>query len=111
MQCAEDVCVVVKPRVLDRGPNTSARRQVYDHIYFLAAKHHSHRIVLAQVDVANGYVFCEISNVRVLDPRIVKIIEIVEDHDFMPNSQQLLYKMRPDKTGAACDQNSHKTRT
>jgi hypothetical protein len=25
----------------------------------------------------------------------------------MPNTQQLLYKMRPDKAGAACDQNLH----
>jgi hypothetical protein len=29
----------------------------------------------------------------------------------MPNSEQLLSKMRPDKTGAACDQDSHKGRS
>ncbi len=42
-----------------------------------------------------------------LDLRIVKIIEIVQDDDFMPDRDQLLGKMRPDKAGAACDQNSH----
>jgi hypothetical protein len=56
--------------------------------------------------VANGYVFCKISNVRVLDLRIVKIIEIVQDDDFMPASEQLLNQMRPDKAGTACDQDS-----
>jgi hypothetical protein len=39
----------------------------------------------------------------VLDLRIVKIIEIVQDDDFMPRSEQPLGKVRPDKAGAACD--------
>ena len=80
---------------------------MHDGVYFFAAKHSSHRVVLSKIDVANGYVFCETSNVRVLDLRIVKIIEIVQDDDFMPDSEQLLGKMRPDKAGAACDQDSH----
>jgi hypothetical protein len=57
--------------------------------------------------VTNGYVFCEASNVRVLDLRMVKIVEIVQDDDFMPDSEQLLGKMRPDKPGAASDHDSH----
>jgi hypothetical protein len=43
--------------------------------------------------VANGYVFCETSNVRVLNLRIVKIIEIVQDHNSVPKSEQLLNQM------------------
>jgi hypothetical protein len=39
----------------------------------------------------------------VLDLRIVKIIEIVQDDDFMPRSEELLGKVRPDKASAACD--------
>jgi hypothetical protein len=57
--------------------------------------------------VANGYVFCKTSNVRVLDLRIVKIIKIVHDDDFMPGGEQLLNQMRPDKAGTACDQDPH----
>jgi len=57
--------------------------------------------------VTNAYVFCETSNVRMLNPRIVKIIKIVQDNYFMPDSEQLLDKMRADKAGAACDQDSH----
>jgi hypothetical protein len=88
---------------LNGGPNPSARGQVDDRVYFFAAKHSSDRIALSKIDVTNGYVFCETSNVRVLDLRIVKIIEIVQDDDFMPRSEQPLGKVRPDKAGAACD--------
>jgi len=66
---------------------------------------------LTKIEVANGYVFCETSNVRVLDLRIVKIVEIVEDDDFIPDAEQLLDKMRPDEAGAARDQNSHRARS
>ena len=107
MQRSDDVRVVIKPRGLNGGPNASAGSQVHDGVYFFAAKHSSHRVALSKIDVTNGYVFCETSNVRVLDLRIVKIIEIVQDDDFMPDSEQLLGKMRPDKAGAACDQDSH----
>jgi len=73
----------------------------------LTAKHSSDRVAVSKIDVTHGYVFCETSNVRALDLRIVKIIEIVQDDDFMPRSEQLLGKVRPDKAGAASDQNSH----
>src|SRR5882724_3106797 len=111
MQCSDDVRVVIKPRALNGRPNASAGSQVHDGVYLFAAKHSSHRVVLSKIDVANGYVFCETSNVRVFDLRIVKIIEIVHDDDFMPTSVQLLNQMRPDKTGTACDQDSHKARS
>ena len=93
MQCPDDVRVVIKPRVLNGGPNASARSQVHNRVYFFAVKHSSHRVALAKIDVANGYVFCEISNVRLLDLRIVKIIEIVQDDDLMPDGEQLLNEM------------------
>ena len=111
MQCPDDVRIVIKPRVLNGGPNASAGSQVNDGVYFFAAKHGSHRVVLSKIDMANGYIFCETSNVRMLDLRIVKIIEIVHDDDFMPASEQLLNQMRPDKAGTACDQDSHKARS
>jgi hypothetical protein len=82
-----------------------------DGVCFLAAKDGSHRVVLSKIDVANGYVFCETSNVRMLDLRIVKIIEIVQDNDFMPDGEQLFDKMRSDKAGAARYEDSHKARS
>jgi hypothetical protein len=111
MQCPDNVRVVIKPRVLNGGPNASSRSQVHDRVYFFAVKDSSHQVALAKIDAANAYVFSETGNVRVLNLRIVKIIEIIQDHDFMPSSEQLLNQMRADETCAACDQNSHKARS
>jgi hypothetical protein len=108
MQRPNDVRVIIKPWRLNGGPNASAGSQMHDRVDFFAAEYSSDRIALSKIDVANGYVFCETSNVRVFDLRIVKIIEIVQDDDFMPDSKQLLNQMGPDKAGAACDQDSHK---
>jgi len=107
MQRADDVRVVIEPGLLYRGSDPCARSQVCDRVYFFAMKHSSNRVALAKIDATNAYVFCETSNVRVLNPRIVKIIEIVQDNDFMPDSKQVLDKMRTDKAGTARDQDSH----
>ena len=107
MQRADDVRVIIEPGLLYRRSHPCARSQVCDRIYFFTMKHSSHRVALAKIDVTNAYVFCETSNVRMLNPRIVKIIKIVQDNYFMPDSEQLLDKMRADKAGAACDQDSH----
>ncbi len=57
--------------------------------------------------MVNGHVFGYGGNVSVLDLRIVKIIEVVEDGDFVPSREELLDKVRPDETSASSDQNSH----
>ena len=107
MQCPADICVVIELRVLNRGSNAGARSQMRDCINFLAVKQVSHRRAVAEIDVADGYVFGETGDVCLLDPRIVKIIEIVEDDHGVPGRQQRLDKMRPNETRAACDQDSH----
>src|SRR2546423_1486031 len=107
MQGPADICVVIELRVLNRGANARACSQMRDCVNFLAVKQVSHRRAVAKIDVADGYVFGKTSNIRVLNLWIVKIIEIVEDDDFMPGRQELLDKMRPDETRAACDQDSH----
>ena len=37
--------------------------------------------------MVNGHVFSETGNVCMLDLRIVKIVEVVEDGDFVPNRE------------------------
>ena len=61
--------------------------------------------------MVNGYVLDETGNVRVLDLRIVKIVEVIEDDHIMAGREQLLDKMRSNKTRAACHQNSHVLRS
>src|SRR5262245_47320131 len=107
MQCADDIGVVIEPRVLNGRPNASARSQVHDGICSFAVKHSSHRFALAKIDMANRYVAQKPGNVRVLDLRIVKIVEVVQDDNFMPGGEQLLNKMRPNETRAACYQDPH----
>jgi hypothetical protein len=92
---------------LNGRPDASARSEVHDRVYVFAAKHSSDRVAVSKVDVADGYVFSETSNVRVLDLWIVKIIEIVEDDDVMIGSEQLFNQVRPDKASTACHQDSH----
>ena len=41
------------------------------------------------------------------DLRIVKIVEVVENRDFVLRHEQPLDKMRANETGAARDENSH----
>src|SRR5947199_5663875 len=107
MQRPADIRVAIELRVLNRGSNTRARSQMGDCIHFLAVKQVSHRRAVAKIDVADGYVLGKTGDVSLLDPRIVKIIEIVEDDHVVPSRQQLLDKMRSDETRAACDQDSH----
>src|SRR6266487_383950 len=107
MQCPGDICVVIELRVSNRWSNARARSQVRNCINFLAVKQVSHRRAVPKIDVAHDHVLGKTSNIRVLNLWIVKIIEIVEDDHVVPVRQELLDKMRPDETGAACDQDSH----
>jgi hypothetical protein len=84
---------------------------MHNNVYFLATEGISHRVVLSKINVADRYVFGETSDIRVLDLRIVKIVKIVQNDDFMTNAEQLLYQVRADEAGAACDQDSHQVRS
>jgi hypothetical protein len=55
----------------------------------------------------NGHVFGETGDVCMLDSRIVKIVEVIEDGDHVPGSEQAFNEMGADKTRPASDQNSH----
>jgi hypothetical protein len=92
---------------LNGRSNTGARSQMSNHINLLAVEHSSYRLAVAKIDVTQSHVLDETGNVGLLYPRIVKIIEIIENDDFMSGDEQLLNKMRADETGAARDENSH----
>jgi len=61
--------------------------------------------------MVNRHIFGDGGNVRVLDLRIVKIVEVIEDGDLMPSREQFLGKMRADETSASSHENSHVVRT
>jgi hypothetical protein len=57
--------------------------------------------------MVNGYVRRETGDVCMLDLRIIKIVEVIEDDDLLSARQQLLDEMRSNETRATCHQNSH----
>src|SRR5947207_13697819 len=59
----------------------------------------------------NGHIFGETGDIRLLDLRIVEIIEVIEDHDGVSCREQVFNEMGADKTGSSCDQNSHLPRS
>src|SRR5437899_9658000 len=59
----------------------------------------------------NGHIFGETGDIRLLDLRIVEIIEVIEDHDGVSCREQVFNEMGADKTGSACDQDSHVPRS
>jgi len=57
--------------------------------------------------VVNSHIFGEAANVRLLDLRIVKIVEVVEDSDGISRREQAFSEMGADETSPACNQDSH----
>ena len=59
--------------------------------------------------MVNGHILGETSDVCVLDSRIVKIVEVIEDGDRVPGREQAFNEMGADETSPAGDQDSHLT--
>src|SRR5215813_948056 len=55
--------------------------------------------------------FGETGDVCMLDSRIVKIIEVIEDGDDVPDPEQAFNEMGADETRPASDQNLHGARS
>src|SRR5436309_14461213 len=97
--------------MLNRGADASARREVSDRVEFFAAENISHRSIVAKIDMVNDHVFAKAGNVCVLDLRIVKIVEVIEDDDGVSCREQAFNEMGADETCAASDKNSHAPRS
>src|SRR5579864_1570423 len=108
MQGACDICVVIKLRLLNRRPNTCSRRQMHDRVeFFVVSKQRCYSLAVAKIDFLDRGSFRERSNVRALDPGVIVIIEVVNDHNVMTIGQQSFDKMRANESSAASDQNLH----
>src|SRR5918996_3227079 len=81
-----------------------------DRFKFGALRHIVHLGAVPEIDMVNGCVLGETGNVCVLNLRIVKIIKVIENGDFMSGREQLLDKMRPNETSATGHENSHAAR-
>jgi hypothetical protein len=87
MQRAADIRVVIELRLLDRRPHPRARRQMRHGLEFFPVKKQVHRAAVAQVDLMNFYVARHGFDIGALDLRVVKVVEIVEDRDFVSGGE------------------------
>src|SRR4051812_2664975 len=108
MQRARDVRVVIEFRLKNRRPHSRARGKMNYGINFLAIEQTVDRSAVAQIDLVDRYILRESSHIGSLDLRIVKVVEIVENRDFMPGREEFLDEVRADETGAARDQDPHR---
>jgi hypothetical protein len=54
-----------------------------------------------------GHIFGETGDICLLDLRIVKIVEVIQDDDGVSCREQAFNEMGANETGTACDQDSH----
>ena len=83
MQRAADIGIVVKLRLIDGRPDASTRRQMGDRVKFFAMEKQVHRGAVAQIDPMDGNVPRNGRDIRLFGLRIVKVVEIVENRDFV----------------------------
>ena len=65
-------------------------------------KKRAHRVAVTQIEVMNLNSIRHRRDVLALDPRIVKVVKIVENGNAMTERDQLLNQMRTDEAGSAC---------
>lgn len=63
------------------------RGQMRDRIELFPVKNISHRRDVAKIDMVNRHIFGNGGDVRALNQRIVKIVEIVQNRDFMSGGE------------------------
>src|SRR4051812_7533280 len=81
---------------------------MHDRVEFVAVKKKVYGCRIAQIDPMDWNFARNRGHIRPLDLRIVKVVEIVQDRNFMSGREQLLEKVRADKARSACDQNAHR---
>ncbi len=81
MESPGDVGIIIKLRLLNGRPDPGARREMENRVEFFFSKHIRDLFAIPKIDIVQTNVFRDRGNVRALDLRIVKIVEVVEDRD------------------------------
>src|SRR6476660_339952 len=78
-----------------------------DRVDLFAMKNFSDPAGVTQVGMMDGDLVANPGNVVMLDLGIVKVVEVVQNRDFMSFTQQLLDQMRANESSAAGNENLH----
>jgi hypothetical protein len=76
-------------------------------VEFFSSKNGRDFCGISKIDLVDGDVFGDGEDVRPLDLRIVKVVEIVDDRHIVAIRDQFFNQMRADEPGPTGDQNSH----
>ena len=87
MQRAVYIGIIIKLRLSNGRPDPGSRRQMRDGIEFLPMKETAHGIVIAQIHLKNRRIIFHSGDVAMFDSRIIKIVEVIEDRDAMPECE------------------------
>jgi len=79
--------IIIQLRLSNGRTHPGARRQMRDGIEFFPMKQAAHRIVIAQIHLKNRYLIFHSGDVATFDFRIIKIVEVIENGDAMPESE------------------------
>src|SRR5262249_22260184 len=97
-----DVDGLVECRILLRGPDSGARRQVDDQIGLFPDDDLDGRadVALVEPEAARG-------QVAPLDRGVVVVVEVVDDRDVVAAGDKPFEQMGPDEARASCQENLH----
>src|SRR5215211_6684376 len=108
MQCPADIRVVIKLRLKNGRAYPGPRREMRDDIESLAVKQLADSSGVSEVELMDPDVLDDGRQIVSLRLRIIKIVEVIENCDFVTGSQQFLNKVRTNKPRSARDQSSHR---
>ncbi len=95
---AGDVRVDVELWLLDRRAHSRARGEVDDGVEFALVENALNRGLVAEIRLVNADRIFHRAEICALDSRVVEIVEIVENADFMPVREEALRKVRADES-------------
>ena len=101
---AVDVGAHIKPRVGDGRAHSGAGGEVEYFVEPGPGEQRFHERLVADVAIHDGDPVAESGDVRLLDRRIVEIVEIIDDCDFRAVREQGFAKVGGDEPGAAGDE-------
>jgi hypothetical protein len=78
-----------------------------DGVELLPLHRAKHGVAIANVDLVNRNVRLKAGDIRTLDCRIVKVVEVIDHFDRMAKGEAPFDQVRSDKSSSARDENLH----
>ena len=87
MQRPVYIGIIIELRLSNGRTHPGARRQMRNGVEFPPMKHTTYGIVIAQIHLKNRHIIFHSGDVATFDSRIIKIVEVIENRDAMPERE------------------------